>query len=181
MQKIQTTLTTEAVFSDDGKKRYLLKKIWDEKLPKLSIVMLAPNEAAGISLDTTTHLVLNNADALGFGSVAIVNLSAVLNDYALQSSMDKDNKKAMLQAFQQADVIVYAPGVGKAKNKSFISRQAEVAEILKPYEQKLKCICTKEGKSRLQHPLSPAVRRWTLDALSIAELLPPRKEEKNEK
>ena len=75
-----TELRTEAVYSDDGEKRYLLRKTWDESKPKLAIVMLAAGEADGIQLDTTTQLVINNASRLGFGSVAIVNLSATLND-----------------------------------------------------------------------------------------------------
>ena len=65
MKSIVTTLTTEAVFSDDGVKRYLLRKTWDESKPKLAIIMLAPSEASGIELDTTTQLVLNNAARLG--------------------------------------------------------------------------------------------------------------------
>ena len=69
MKTTKTVLTTETVFSDDGEKRYLLKKVWDEAKPKLAVVMLAPSEASGIELDNSTQLVLNNAVRLGFGSV----------------------------------------------------------------------------------------------------------------
>lgn len=74
MQTIQTNLTTEAIFSDDGAKRYLLRKTWDESKPALSIIMLAPSSASGIELDSSTQLVLNNAFRLGFGSVDVLNL-----------------------------------------------------------------------------------------------------------
>ena len=47
MNTIKTTLTTEAIFNDDHSKRFLLRKVWDENLPKLTIVMLAPSEASG--------------------------------------------------------------------------------------------------------------------------------------
>ena len=60
MQTITTTLTTEAIFSDDGAKRYLLRKSWDDGKPALSIIMLVPSAAAGIELDSTTQLVLRN-------------------------------------------------------------------------------------------------------------------------
>lgn len=59
MNTITTMLTTEAVFSDDGLKRYILKKTWEEGKPRLAVIMLAPSEASAISLDNTTMLVLN--------------------------------------------------------------------------------------------------------------------------
>lgn len=84
METITTTLTTEAIFNDDGTKRYLLNKTWNETLPKLTIIMLAPIEASGVALDTTTQLCLNNASRLGYGSIAIVNLFATINDFDLK-------------------------------------------------------------------------------------------------
>lgn len=174
MNTIKTTLTTEAVFSDNNLNRYLLKKTWDTSLPKLTIVMLAPSEASGIELDTTTQLVLNNAARLGYGSVSIVNLFSTLNDFLLRQAEDEDpeNIQAIVEAAQSADLIVYAPGVGKAKSKVFQQRQEQVLTALTPYETKLHCICNEDGKARLQHPLSPAVRTWNLSQLSINELLP---------
>ena len=56
MKKIQTTLTTTAEFSENGKKRYCLTKMWDEKKPHLAIIMLAPSEASGIELDNTQKI-----------------------------------------------------------------------------------------------------------------------------
>ena len=32
-----TELRTEAIYSDDGEKRFLLRKTWDEKKPKLAM------------------------------------------------------------------------------------------------------------------------------------------------
>jgi hypothetical protein len=180
MNTITTTLATVAMFSDDGKKRYLLRKLWDEKLPSLAVIMLAPSEASGIELDTTTQLVLNNASRLGYGSVTIVNLFATLNDFKLQQAEDEDaeNLKEILLAVKNANQVVYAPGVGKAKNKAFALRQEQVLNALRPYEVKLCCLCNESGNARLQHPLSPAVRVWHLSAFKISELLPnPAKEE----
>ena len=184
MNTITTTLTTEAVFSEDGIKRYLLQKVWDDSKPKLAIIMLAPAKASGIELDTTTQLVLNNADRLGYGSVAVVNLFATLNDFALKEAEteDADNLKAIVQAAQAADLVIYAPGVGKAKNKAFQTRQEQVLKALCPYEEKLHCLCSVNGGGRLQHPLSPVVRVWALSPLKIEELLPePTKAESNPK
>lgn len=173
MNTIATTLTTEAVFSDEGLKRYLLRKTWDDAKPKMTVIMLAPSEASGIELDTTTQLVLNNASRLGYGSVAIINLFATVNDFALRQSEseDPDNLNAILSAVQDADCVVYAPGTGKAKNKVFQHRQEQVLSALRSIEGKLHCLCNEDGNARLQHPLSPAVRTWHLSPLKINELI----------
>jgi hypothetical protein len=173
MNTITTTLTTEAIFSDDGLNRYLLRKTWDESLPKLAIIMLAPSAASGIVLDSTTTLVLNNASRLGYGSVAIVNLFATLNDFSLAHAKDEDpeNLKAILEVCQTADQIVYAPGTGKAKSKALQRRQEQVLNALRPFEPKLNCLTNADGKARLQHPLSPALKTWVLSPLSVSELI----------
>jgi hypothetical protein len=173
MNTITTTLTTEAIFSDDGLKRYLLRKTWNTDFPKLAIIMLAPSAASGIALDSTTSLVLNNADRLGFGSVSIVNLFATLNDFALTQAepQDAENLDAILSVCRSSDRIVYAPGTGKSSSKVFQRRQEQVLTALLPYESKLSCLCNSEGKARLQHPLSPSVRTWYLSDLKVSELV----------
>lgn len=178
MTTLETTLHTKAVFSEDGTKRYLLQKTWDAELPRLSIIMLAPSEASGIELDTSTLLVLNNTSRLGFGSVDVLNLFATLNDFALKQAetVDRENLAAILRCCEEADTIVFAAGVGKAKNKAFQQRQAQVLDALRKYEDKLCCLTNEKGSARLQHPLSPAVRTWHLSPLKISELLPAPKE-----
>lgn len=172
MKTIITTLTTTAKFSEDGKKRYLLTKEWDTKKPHLAIIMLAPSEASGIELDNTTMLVLNNASRLGYGSVSVLNLFATIGNFKLDATEDedKDNIKAIEKAAQTVDMVVYASGVGKATNKAFIKRQNQVLQVLKPYENKLRCLANKEGNARFQHPLSPAVRTWYLSEMRTDEL-----------
>lgn len=176
MNTVTTTLATTAVFSEDGGKRYLLEKTWDESKPSLAIIMLAPSEAGGVEIDNTTMLVLNNVSRLGYGSVAVLNLFATLNDFGLKEAEDEDseNLNAIVEASEKADVIVYAAGVGKAKNKSFQRRQEQVLTALCPYESKLQCLTDKDGNARLQHPLSPAVRTWYFSPLKVDELSPRR-------
>lgn len=173
MKTVKTTLTTEAIFSKDGTKRYLLQKTWDKSKKKAMVIMLAPSEASGIMLDNTTLLVLNNAYRLDYGSVSILNLFATLNDFALKKAEDEDteNIQAIIKAADTADTIIYAAGVGKATNKAFRLRQEQVLTALRPYEAKLHCLCDSMGNSRLQHPLSPAVREWHLSPLHIDELI----------
>ena len=172
MKTETTTLNTEAIYSDDGAKRYLLKKTWDEKKPKMAIVMLHPSVADGIQLDTTTQLVINNASRLGYGSVAIMNLSAVLNDFNLQhSEEDPENVEEIVKQAKSAECVVYAPGTGKSKSKTFLCLQERVLLALRDYESKLYCLCNEDGEGRLQHPLSPQVRTWSLSPLKISELI----------
>ena len=173
MNTITTTLTTEAVFDDTSTKRYLLKKTWDPLLPTLAIIMLAPSIASGVAMDSTTTLVLNNASALGFGSVSIVNLFATLGDFTLSQAEpeDSENMKAILDAAKDADMIIYAPGVGKNKLQVFQERSTQVLTALRPYEKKLKCLASASGKAKLLHPLCPSVRKWNIAELRLDELL----------
>ena len=174
MNTIETTLTTQAIFNDDHTKRYLLCKVWDDSLPKITVIMLAPSEASGVALDTTTQLCLNNASRLGYGSISIVNLFATVNDFDLKQQTgfgDPDNLNAIVEACRNCDQILYCPGTGKARNKFFISRQEEVLTALLPMEEKLSCLCNEICNTRLHHPLSPAVRTWILSPLKVSELV----------
>ena len=174
MQTITSTLITEAVFSDDHRKRYLLKKTWDASLPKLAIILLAPSIASTVELDSTTILSINNSYKLGFGSLSILNLFATSGDFTLSEAENEDseNLNTILEAVQDADVVIYAPGVGKNKLPVFLQRSKQVLEALRPYEYKLKCLTSASGKSRNLHALCPAVRTWNLAELRIDELLP---------
>lgn len=171
MRTETTMITTQATFSDDGSKRYLLRKEWDVSKPSVAVIMLVPSADCGVSTDTTSMLVLNNVWRLGYGSVTILNLFSVINDFGLKEGTedDEENVNAIVFEAQKADVIVYAPGVGKAQNKAFQQRQKQVLDALRPYEAKLHCLCNADGEARLQHPLSPAVRTWYLSPLSVSE------------
>ena len=122
--------------------------------------MSSASSVSGVELDYSSMLVLNNAPRLHFGSVDILNVSAVLDDYSLRDADIEDTKNldVIAKSAENADVIVYAAGVGKAKNKVFQDLQKSVVEKLRPYEDKLNCLCNESGDARLQHPLSPAVR-----------------------
>ena len=178
MNTITTTLITEATTSDNGLKRYILRKLWDESKPRLAVIMLAPSEASAVSLDNTSMLVLNNAVRLDYGSVTMLNLFATINDFSLKQAEDEDpeNLDVIVHACQEADTIVFAPGTGKVANKAFQKREQQVLSALLPLEGKLHCLCDANGNARLQHPLSPAVRTWHLSSLKVSELLPATEE-----
>ena len=174
MNSIVSTITSIAQFSEDGTKRYLLQKGWDSTKPSLAVIMMCPSSASAISMDSTTMLTQNNSERLGYGSVAILNLFATLNDFDLKEAEDTDaeNLEVISECCRNADAIIFCPGVGKNRNKTFLERQRQVLEVLRPMENKLYCLCDANGKSRLQHPLTPALRTWHLSPLLVSELIP---------
>lgn len=173
MNTIKTTLVTEALFSDNGTKRYLLRKEWDRNKPHIAVIMLAPSSSSGIELDTSTQLVINNVDRLGFGSVDILNLSAILNDFSLKrvEIEDTENIDTILKSAKNADTIVYAAGVGKSKNKTFQQLQKNILNKLAKYENKLNCLANYDGSCKFQHPLSPSVRVWNLLPFKVSDII----------
>ena len=183
MKKEISTLHTEAVYSDDYSRRYVLRKLWDDSKPKLAIILLAAGTAGTVMLDKTTQLVINNSARLGYGSVSIMNLSAVLNDYNLHHTEDPENIKVIVEEAKTAEKLVFSPGTGKANNPNFIRLQEQVLLALRPYEDKLHCLCNADGGARLQHPLSPQVQVWNLSPLKVSELvtIPEETEQKPKK
>ena len=184
MREIISNLRTEIVESDDAAKRYSLRKVWDESKPSMAVVMMAPSSSGLVSVDASTGLVLSNCYRLGYGSVTIVNLFATINDFSLKNSTsdDAENLEAIIRAVESASCVVYGAGTGKSKNKLFAEVQEKVLLALRPYENKLHCLCDEKGGSRYLHPLSPRVREWHLSPLSISELIDiPVEEEKPKK
>ena len=104
----------------------------------------------------------------------ILNLFSTLNDFDLEEAEHDDptNIEAILASAKECDAVVYAAGVGKAKNELFQERQKQVLHALRPFESKLYCIGNQDGTIRLRHPLSPAVRTWTLSKLKVSEVIP---------
>ncbi len=172
MKTIETTLTTTALYSEDNTKKYLIRKVWDEKKPSVTVILLTPSTGSDVALDSTTMLTLNNANRLGYGSLSIVNLFSNLDDFSLESAEDEDkeNMKIIVAEAKSCDTLVYAPGVGKAKSQAFQKRTEQVLSQLKSYEKKLKCITNEDGSIRLRHPLTPALRYWHLSDVTIEEI-----------
>ena len=184
MREIISNLRTEILESVDGTRRFSLKKIWDESKPSVTVVMLCPSSAGIVSVDTSTALTMANCYRLGYGSVTIVNLFPVINDFLLHASsgIDAENLEVIVKAVEASSCAVFAPGTGKAKNRLFMEVQKETLLALRPYEAKLHCLCDEKGGSKYLHPLSPRVREWHLTPLSISELIDiPVEEEKPKK
>src|ERR1700684_272716 len=66
----------EAVISDCGKYRYLLRRAWDHTKPRVLFVMLNPSTADASIDDPTIRACIRLCKAHGFGSFEVVNLYA---------------------------------------------------------------------------------------------------------
>ena len=173
MKEIISNLRTEILESEDGTKRFSIRKVWSEDKPSLAIVMLCPSSSGIVAVDTSTALTMANCYRLGYGSVTIVNLFSTINDFALKEAEEEDaeNLNAIVAAAEKSQCLVLGAGTGKAKNKLFQKRLEQVLTVLHPYEDKLHCLCDENGGSRGLHPLSPRVREWHLSPMKISELI----------
>ena len=173
MKQVTSNLRTEIIMSEDGVYRYSLRKVWDESKPSLAILMICPSSSGEVAVDTSTMLTLGNCYRLGYGSVTIVNLFSKVNDFDLKGATetDEENLQAILKAAEASDCFVLGAGTGKAKNKVFQQRLEQVLMALRPYEDKLHCLCDKDGGSRGLHPLSPRIRQWCLSKCSVSEFI----------
>ncbi len=86
-----------AEFSECGKYRYLLTRIWDEKLPVAMCIGLNPSKANSLEDDPTILHLTRRLTFLGYGGLKMVNLYAYISSTpkTLQSVPDAlgDNDK----------------------------------------------------------------------------------------
>lgn len=152
-------IKTTAIFSKDGKKRYLLRSVWDESKPNACIIMTYPSTANELITDQTTMLVRNNAVTQGYGSISIVNLFCGL-DFK-KPETDRLNGSVLAEECSKADVVIIAYGRGTAHTEE----KERLLEALKPYEEKLATIEDSKGQL-FSHPLSPYAHHWTVKMLN---------------
>jgi hypothetical protein len=163
----KAAVKTEAIFSDDRKHRYILRKEWDSKKPKATIIMTNPSTADMLTMDYTTLYIMNNIIKLDFGIIDIVNLTSkittkldVKNDLDLK--LDADNTDFILKSAEKSDKVILAWGRLGENNKKVRDVQDSLLVHLKPFKEKLCVIANESGDSGF-HPLAPQIRfSWTL-------------------
>lgn len=152
-------LKTETVFSEDRRHRYLLRKEWDTKKPRATIVMTNPSSADLMTMDYTTLYIINNVVRLDFGSVDIVNMVSkittrldVKND--IDSKADRENIDFIVKSADKADKVIIAWGKLGENNKKVRDLQESLLETLRPFKEKLYIIASNNGEDGF-HPLAP--------------------------
>ncbi len=153
-------ITRSAVFSKDGKKRYKLESVWDEKKPKACIIMSTPSTANELLCDQTSMLCYNNSVAQNFGGISIVNMFCGL-DYT-KPETDRINSSIVLEECSKADVVIVAYGRGTSHTEE---KERLVEALKKTCPEKLYTIIDSSGQP-YSHPLSPKARNWEIQKLS---------------
>ena len=69
-------LENDAVISECGKYRYLLRRTWDHSKPRVLYVMLNPSTADAMLDDATIRSCVRLASGHGYGSMEVVNVFA---------------------------------------------------------------------------------------------------------
>ncbi|MST55657.1 DUF1643 domain-containing protein [Pyramidobacter sp. SM-530-WT-4B] len=183
MQTEKMLVRTEAVYSDDRTRRYLLHREWDVKKPKALIIMTNPSTAGTIALDFTTMYILNNITALGYGSVTTANLvSKITLRLSVKDDIEAEDENfdQIVKAAQKADKVIIAWGrIGETSVK-VRAVQDKLLARLEPFKEKLCEIGNESGESGF-HPLAPQIRsHWILNPYEIPEPIAS-KEEKQPK
>lgn len=152
MENVQG-ISGEATFSECGKYRYWLNRLWDKSKPKILFILLNPSTADSIEDDQTIRKCKSFSKEWGFGSMEIVNLFAFKStDKSMLKKMNnvvgQENDKWILSRAEKVDLIVAAWGnFGK-----FLNRSSKVKEMLIKNGYKVKAIkLSKKGEPC--HPL----------------------------
>ena len=163
----KATLKTEAIFSEDRRHRYLLRKEWNYKKPKATIIMTNPSTADMLTMDYTTLYIMNNIVKLDFGAIDIVNLVSKMTTKLdvskdLEPKPNAENIDFIVKSAEKSDKVIIAWGKLGENNKKVRDAQDYLLERLKPFMSKLCVIADEKGGSGF-HPLAPQIRfSWVL-------------------
>ncbi|WP_371736966.1 DUF1643 domain-containing protein [Brevibacillus sp. HD1.4A] len=153
MSFVDNDYFTDAVFDEAKVYRYSLIRRWNDKLPRLTYIMLNPSTANENDDDPTIRRCLGFAKQWNYGSIEVVNLFAyrATDPSELLSCTDPigyENNKYILEAIQRSSLIVLAWGT----KGSLKERDKEVVRLLNNVRENVYCLSrTKEGHPK--HPL----------------------------
>lgn len=109
-------LERDAVISDCGKYRYLLRRTWDHAKPRALLVMLNPSTADASVDDATIRSCIRLCREMGYGSFEVVNLMAWRatdpKELPMQPSqaMGPNNPRTIEAAVVRCDIVICAWG-----------------------------------------------------------------------
>lgn len=143
----------DAVISDCGVYRYLLRRTWNYHKPRALIVMLNPSTADAEVDDATIRSCMRLCRSLGYGSFEVVNLFAyrATDPAALQHAPDPvgpNNDNTIEGAIGRCDIAICAWGAHPMAG----SRARSVRALLRQHRPAVFCLGkTKSGAPK--HPL----------------------------
>lgn len=141
------TLNNGAGFSECGKHRLMLWRVWDDKKPYIMFIGLNPSTANADQDDPTIRRVKGIAKVLGFGGVYMMNLFTFISTDPKQLNIEEGNLPIsdfyMDTIAEGAGVIVFAWGNFKTMGRD--------EEIKKRFPQAFALHKNKNGSPK--HPL----------------------------
>lgn len=145
-------LERDAVISDCGTYRYLLRRTWDHKLPRALYVMLNPSTADAEIDDATIRSCIRLAKGLNYGSFEVVNLFAFRSTDPAELERAADpvgprNEHAIRAAIGRCDVAICAWGAHPMAER----RRTSVQAILRHERPAIFCL----GKTKAGAPKHP--------------------------
>ena len=178
----KSVLKTEAVFSEDRQYRFILKKEWDNKKPKATIIMSNAGSSDMIKTDHTTMFIINNLVKLDYGSFDILNLIPKItnklnlaNDLEIDDKIFDENIKFLVKSAETSEKVLIAWGSLSSKSVTVIKN--EVIDALKPFADKLFTI-SNEVNGKSFHPLAPQIRNvWIFNKYDLDEKTEDKKSE----
>jgi len=167
-------MITEVIFNDDKTERYLLRKIWDESKPLVTLIMTNPSSANAVTIDMTVHYSICNLYKLGYGGVDILNMTSVILpkiDTKSKLTLSEANVEQILKSSEKSDKVIIAWGKIGENNKKVRALQLKALKKLEPFKDKLYLIANDDGDSGF-HPLAPQIRfDWYLEKFVLPEYL----------
>lgn len=106
---------SDAIISDCGAYRYLLRRVWDRSKPRALFVMLNPSTADAKKDDATIRSCIRLSKALGFGSFEVVNLFSFRATkpkdlVAAKTRVGPEQEAITLAALSRCDIVICAWG-----------------------------------------------------------------------
>lgn len=146
----------DALISECGQYRYLLRRTWDLNKPRLLWVMLNPSTADADVDDATIRSCIRLSKRWGAGSFEVVNLFAFRSrdPDQLKTAVDpvgKRNDEVIIDALQYCDSVICAWGAKPIARQ----RAQEVMSLIRQYKS-VAFIIGKTASGSPRHPLFAA-------------------------
>ncbi len=136
MTQIDLTVPKGAIFSDDGKYRYALWRVWSSYKPPLMFIGLNPSTANHFNDDPTISRLTTRANNEGYGGILAGNLYALVSSnpkILLQKDLDTVGEETdyyLQQMISMAKAVLCAWG----SFKPVVNRASEVLKMInEPY------------------------------------------------
>lgn len=158
-------VTADAMYGGPNKEyRYLLRRDWDDRLPRCCWVLLNPSTATEFDDDPTLEAVQVFARLWGYGSLTVVNLFAFRSPSPMALTRCKVdpiggemNDVMILAAVQEAELTIAAWG----NHGKILNRSAAVRDLLAGF--KLHCLAV----SKQAEPVHPLYQKRTTQLMEL--------------